>query len=117
MTIPSTRPLKLDILQFLEDGNEHTFKETLDFIAKKYGVSTEERKRLGRGKKNQAFVLRVTWGVSELRHALLLANIGNRRGIFKITPRGLTVLKEKPKIIDAKFLNRFSEFKNWKKNE
>lgn len=113
MPIPSTILLKLPILRFLEDKKEHTLRETLDFIAKKFSVSQEERVQLIPSKKGRTFELRVTWALSELRNALLLANIENRRGIFKITQRGLGVLKEDPKTIDSKFLKRFPEYRKF----
>lgn len=113
MAIPPTKLIKLPILELLADKNEHTLSETIEFVAKKLDVSDEDRMQLVPSGLQQTLKARVTWAVSELRNALLLENIENKRGIFKITQRGLDILKEKPKIIDSKFLKRFSEYRHF----
>lgn len=113
MAIPPTKLIKLPILELLADKEEHTLSETVEFIAKKFNMSEEDRMQLIPSRLQQTIKARITWAVSELRNALLLENIENKRGIFKITQRGLTVLKEKPEIIDTKFLKRFLEYKHF----
>lgn len=113
MAIPPTTLIKLPILQLLADKKEHTLSETIEFIAKKFNVSEEDRTQLIPSRLQQTLKARITWALSELRNALLLENIENKRGIFKITQRGLSVLKENPKIIDTKFLKRFSEYRHF----
>ncbi|MCJ8306307.1 MAG: restriction endonuclease [Nitrosopumilus sp.] len=113
MTIPPTKLIKLPILELLADKKKHTLSETVEFIAKKFNVSEEDRKQLIPSRLQQTLKVRITWAVSELRNALLLENIENKRGIFKITQRGLEVLKENPKIIDTKFLKKFSEYRHF----
>lgn len=113
MAIPPTTLIKLPILQLLEDKKIHTLSETIEFIAKKFSVSEEERTQLIPSRLQQTLKVRITWALSELRSALLLENIEGKKGIFKITQRGLDVLKENPKIIDTKFLKRFPEYRHF----
>lgn len=51
---------------------------------------------------------RVGWAKSYLKQAGLLEIVG--RGYFKITRRGLEVLKERPQQLNTKYLMRFPEF-------
>ncbi len=48
-----------------------------------------------------------------MKKALLLET--TRRGYFRITQRGLEVLKEGPPAIDVQFLDQFDEFKQFRK--
>lgn len=54
------------------------------------------------------FDSRVGWASTYMKKAGLIE--GLRRGYLKVTPRGLSVLKERPKTIDAKYLDRYPEF-------
>ena len=113
MVIPSTNLIKLPILQLLADQKEHTLRKTIEFIANEFNMSKEDKMQLNPNGSHQTIYIRITWAVSELRNALLLENIKNKRGIFKITQRGLNVLKEKPEVLDAKFLKRFPEYRHF----
>lgn len=58
------------------------------------------------------FASRVGWACTYLKKAGLL--IATRRGFFQITARGENVLREKLKHIDNEFLDRFSEFREFR---
>ena len=51
---------------------------------------------------------RVGWATSHLKQAGLIENL--RRGVYRITPRGLQVLDENPQPLNIKYLKRFPEF-------
>ncbi|GAI87411.1 unnamed protein product, partial [marine sediment metagenome] len=51
---------------------------------------------------------RVGWARTHLRKAELIEY--TRRGHFKITKRGLTLLKTNPKTIDGKLLEKYPEY-------
>ncbi len=58
---------------------------------------------------------RVYWCLTYLKKALLLETI--KRGEYRITDRGLTLLKAKPKRIDKKVLSKYEEFRLFKNQE
>jgi restriction system protein len=51
---------------------------------------------------------RLGWTQTYLKQARLLAS--NRRGFFRITERGIQVIKQNPLLLDVKFLQQFPEF-------
>jgi restriction system protein len=55
---------------------------------------------------------RVHWAKTYLSQARLLEI--TRRGYFKITDRGLDVLRQKPESLNVKFLEQFQEFRDFK---
>jgi restriction system protein len=57
---------------------------------------------------------RLEWARTYLKKAGLLEY--PTRGAFQITQRGLSVLKEKPSRIDSKYLERYPEFIEFRKN-
>ena len=56
----------------------------------------------------QKFDNRVSWARTYMQKALLLSSSG--RSKFRITERGMQVLKENPPAINVKFLRQFPEF-------
>lgn len=108
MTIPGFQVLTLPILQFAEDGREHSTREVMDAVAGQLGLSEEERSELVPSGQQARFDNRITWAVSYLKKAGLLEY--TRRGYFRITERGHAVLAERPEKVDIKFLERFPEF-------
>lgn len=111
MPIPLTKKIGKSILQFLEDGKPHNLTEVTEHLAGIFNVTVDERQERTIKSESLKFDLRIRWVVSELRQALLLENL--RLGVFRITQRGLGVLKEDPITIDSKFLKKFPEFNNW----
>ena len=74
---------------------------------------SQERGELLPSGKQTVFSNRVQWAKSYLSKALLVEL--PRRGYFRITPRGQSVLKSSPQKIDKKFLMQFEEFREfWK---
>ena len=108
MPIPDMTTIQLPLLKLLADRKEHSYRETLEQLGKTFHVSDEERTQLIPSGLKRTFDTRVLWAISQLRNAGLLEN--TERGIFKITDRGLTVLKENPAVIDNKYLRQFPEF-------
>jgi restriction system protein len=71
-------------------------------------LADDERKELLPSGRQAKFDNRVNWVVTHLKKAHLLESTG--RGTFRITNRGLEVLKNRPAKIDLRFLNQFPEF-------
>jgi restriction system protein len=108
MTIPDYQSLMLPVLKIASDGNEHRISEVVDVLAHDHQLTDSEREELLPSGKQSIFNNRVHWARTYLVQSKLLD--ATRRGHFKITDRGRSVLAENPSKIDAKFLRRFAEF-------
>ncbi len=108
MAIPDFQSVFLPLLKACADGKEHTKQEVLPLLAKQFGLSEAELSiKLASGKQGM-FDNRVGWAKSYLKQAGLLEYL--RRGVFKITARGLQVLGENPPSLNVRYLKRFPEF-------
>ena len=98
----------LPLLKFVDDNNDHTMRDAIDYLSKYFALSKEERMELLPSGKQQTFNNRVGWARTYLKKAGLIAS--PKRGLVKITPRGLEVLATNPETINVKFLEQFNEF-------
>jgi len=101
----------LPLLKLSSDESEHSSKQVVNELGDQFGLSQEEREQPypgGGSGSGPVFYDRVHWALSYLKNAGLID--GTRRGFFKISGRGLDVLKGNPDTINVKFLKQFSEF-------
>jgi restriction system protein len=112
MAIPDFQKIMLPFLKFLGDRQEHSIGETVDSLADQFDLSDKERGELLPSGQQTIFRNRVGWARTHLGKAVLLES--TRRGYFKITKRGLTVLKGNPPDINIKFLDQFEEFRKFR---
>ena len=112
MAIPDFQKIMLPLLKFLENKIEHSIRETIDSLADQFDLSEEERRELLPSGQQAIFSNRIGWARIHLKKAVLLEP--TRRGYFKITKRGLSVLNKSPQNINIKFLNQFEEFKKFR---
>jgi len=108
MAIPDYQTIMLPFLQFLKDGKERNLSELVDSIADKFKLTTEERQQLLWSGQQTVIRNRAGWARTYLKKAGLLES--TRRGSFRITDRGQSVLASKPQRIDVKYLEQFPEF-------
>ena len=108
MPIPDYQSCMLPLLQFASDEQEHSLRDAIENLAQQFALSETEQSELLPSGQQFTFTNRVGWAVTYFKKAGLLAS--TRRSHFKITARGLDVLKEKPSHINVKFLKRFPEF-------
>jgi len=108
MAIPDYQTCMLPFLRFLADGKEHTLRDAEDSLAKKFALTPVERAELLPSGQQGIFKNRVGWARTYLKKALLLES--PKRGVFKITARGILVLKSNPSKIDKKYLEQWPEF-------
>lgn len=108
MAMPNYQEIMLPLLRFTEDGQEHSFRESVEHLANEFKLSNEERQALLPSATQEVFNNRVGWAKTYLIKAKLLES--PRRSIFKITERGEKILKENPKLINASLLRQFEEF-------
>lgn len=108
MSIPDYQTCMLPLLRFLEDGHEHSLRESEEALALIFNLTAAERaERLPSGQQG-IFINRIGWARTYLKKAMLIES--PRRAIFKITERGIKVLSSKPARIDTKYLEQWPEF-------
>ena len=93
MAVPDFQSLFIPILKFASDGNEHSLNETIEALAQQLGLSEADRDEMLPSGKQRKFDNRMSWSRTYLQKALLLSSPG--RSKFRITERGMGVLKEK----------------------
>jgi restriction system protein len=108
MAVPDFQSLFIPVLKFASDGNNHSLNETIEVLARQLGLSEADRDELLPSGKQRKFDNRVSWARTYLQKALLLSSPG--RSKFRITERGMKVLKENPPHINVKYLRQFPEF-------
>lgn len=108
MAIPDYQTCMLPFLRYLADGNEHTLRDSEESLAEHFSLTPAERAELLPSGQQGLFKNRIGWARTYLKKALLLDS--PKRGVFKITERGLMTLATNPTKIDVKFLEQFPEF-------
>lgn len=108
MSIPDYQSIMLPLLKYLGDEKEHYIGETIEGLARQFGLAQEERKQVLPSGQQYTFDNRVGWARTYMKKAGLIES--TKRGYFKITERGLKVLEEKLEEINVKYLKRFPEF-------
>ena len=112
MTIPDYQTLMLPLLKFVGDKREHSLWETIDKLAAQFNLTDRERRELLSSGRQAVFDNRVGWARTYMKKAGLIES--TRRGYFRITNRGVNVLKQNPPKIDVRFLFDFEEFRQFK---
>jgi restriction system protein len=114
VSIPDYETLMLPLLKFAakESQAEISTRDAALALADQFHLSDEERATLLPSGGTLVFPSRVSWACTYLKKAGLLA--ATRRGFFRITSRGLEVLKSNPKRVDNDFLDRFPEFREFR---
>ncbi len=101
----------LPFMQLAGDKAEHSLREAIETLANGFKLTEQERQELLPSGQQEIFTNRVGWARTYLKKAGLIET--TRRGFFKITERGLDVLKQKPAQINSKFLRQFEEFRTF----
>jgi len=111
--LPKTYECYKPILELLADGKEHTKEEIIEHLAKYFNVTEEERRMRLQSGNDFIFINRVGWSIFHLRRASVIENPENERGVYRgvyrITRRGLDVLKKNPKVIYSKDLENLAD--------
>jgi len=118
MAIPDYQTIMLPLLKKLSDGNAYPLKELIEILAREFQLSDDDLNELLPSGQSFMFSNRVGWARTYLKKAGLIES--PKRGIVSITPRGMDVLKRKPKEINNALLKQFPEFvqfQNYKKEE
>ena len=116
--IPDYQTLMLPLLKFVSDGQEHKYRDIIEYLAIEFNVTDEERKELLASGNQAIFDNRVGWAKTYLKKAGLLDS--PKRATFVITDIGRQTLSKNPDRIDAKYLRQFPaflEFQNASRND
>ncbi len=101
----------LPTLNYAADKQEHSVRETIDYLTRKFTITEDERKELLPSGGNSILNNRISWTLFYLRKAGLLES--TRRGFYKVTQIGLETLSQKPSKVDTKYLQRFLPFQEF----
>ncbi len=111
MSVPEYQTFMLPLLKLASDQKEHALSEAYDAMANHFAVTDEERNEMLPSGRQSRFDNRVGWARTYLKKAGLIESVG--RGKFRITQRGLDVLKSNPAGITKDFLTQFPEFREF----
>lgn len=114
MAIPDYESLMLPLLRLAakDPRTDVSTPEAARILAEQLQLTDQERTALLPSGGTFVFASRVSWACTYLKKAGLL--VAPRRGFFRITNRGLEVLKANPKKIDTEFLGQFEEFRDFR---
>lgn len=115
MSIPNFEDFMLPFLKILENGNEYHISELYEKLADYFGLSEEERKELLPSGKREIYKSRINWARLYMLRAGLIERL--ERGVYRITDRGLEVLKKNLKKIDVNYLMQYPEFREFLKRD
>lgn len=96
MAIPKYNQIQYPALKILSDGSILKLKDFIEPIAKEFALSNEEINEMYPSGNGHIFYDRISWALSYLNMAGLLDKPG--RGLFKISPKGLLMLKNPEKL-------------------
>jgi len=113
MAIPDYQTCMLPFLRYLSDGAEHTLRDAEENLGEHFKLTPAERAELLPSGQQGIFKNRIGWARTYLKKAGLLES--PKRGVFKITQRGLKTLASNPARIDVKYLEQFPEFIEFRK--
>lgn len=112
MAIPDFQTIILPLLKLASDEKDHSIREAVESLAEHFSLTDEELNKLQPSGQGPVFYKRVGWARTYLKKARLVED--PRRGFFRITDRGKSVLADNPTRIDMKYLERFPEYVEFK---
>lgn len=110
MAIPDFQTLMLPILKLLSNNNIIKLSEMVDIMSDEYNLSEEERNEWLPSKTQKTMYNRVAWAKQYLKNSELIES--PEKGSFKITQKGLDILKKNPTRIDLRFLRNLDNKNN-----
>jgi restriction system protein len=112
MAVPDYQSVMLPLLQFAEaQSQEISTDEAVEALADQLGLSETDLKEMLPSGVQPTFVNRVGWAATYMKKAGLLES--TCRGHYRITQRGLELLKKKPAKIGVAMLKQYPEFQEF----
>lgn len=112
MSLPTYQDAMLPMVRALEDGNERHIRDLTEMLIREFGLSESERQELLPSGQSTVIGNRIGWARTYLSKSGLIEK-ASTRGRYKITERGLDVLRRNPGRIDNDLLSEFPEFTGW----
>lgn len=112
MSIPDYQSCMLPLLKFYSDGKDHTFREAVEALALNFKLTDQERREMLPSGQQEIFDNRIGWARTYMKKAGLIE--APKRGVNRITPRGLDVLQKESERIDVNYLAQFKEFQEFR---
>ena len=107
MAIPDFQTLMLPLLESMQDEKVLKLSEIVEIMSDKYNLTEEERNEWLPSKLAKTMYNRVAWAKQYLKNAELIES--PEKGSFKITSKGLEILKNKPERITIKYLKNLDK--------
>ena len=108
MSIPSYKELMKPILKLASDEQVQSITNVVKLLEKHFNLTDEEKqKRLLSGQR--VIYNRTTWAITYLNKAGLIG-LCEKRGTYKITKEGQSLLAEEPQVIDFEVLRRYESY-------
>lgn len=112
MAIPGYQDFMRPMLELLSDGKEWRFQEICAALAEQFELSDEDKAALLPSGRQATYLNRIGWAKTYLVKAGALHS--PRRSVTQITERGQVLLQKHPQNIEARDLNKFQEFVEFK---
>ncbi len=107
--IPDYQTLMLPLLKFIHDGQVYNTQNAVTHLIKEFKLTEEEINEWLPSKKQKTFSNRVHWAKAYLKMADAVENVS--KGLFKISDRGIVILKSNPSSLSVKYLiDKFPDF-------
>lgn len=108
MAVPDFQTMMLPVLRLFADGRERGLRDAADPIAREFQLSHEDVTATLPSGRQTRFRNRIAWAHNYLKQSGLLES--PRRGVYRITERGRSVLGSGIDRIDIDFLSQYPEF-------
>ncbi len=109
MGVPDYQSLMLPLLSFAASRNDEiSTSEAVDALAKQLKLTEDDLRQMLPSGVQPTFENRVGWAATYMKKAGLLEP--TRRGFYRITQRGLDLLKKQPQQINVETLKQYPEF-------
>jgi restriction system protein len=109
MPVPGYEEFMLPMLRLIADGGEHNVRDVRDQLASEFKLTPADRAEMLASGKQSVFDNRVGWAKTYLDKAGLLASV--KRGVYRITDAGKSVVERPPSRLDRGYLTRFEPFR------
>lgn len=108
MPLPPFNQFLYAALSVFEDGQPHSLREARERAAAGLRIADEDKSQLLGNGRTPVYVGRTDWAVTYLYRAGALERVS--RGIYKVTARGLEMLRRKGNALAVRDLMEFPEF-------
>lgn len=112
MSVPDSQTLMLPVLNACSGGETERVR-IRDAVAAELGLSKTDLVEMLPSRRMTTFANRVAWALSYLSIAGLLER--TRRGIYRLTTEGESVLRNPPERVDMKYLDRYPAYVAWRR--